>query len=1049
MQALRPVLRRHTRPSLFASLPSTRRSISCAHTSRSTQSYHRPVQLQSHTIVRNMSTSKWTPPAPGDIPAPPVAPPHDIHSYANLLEIKPKHIDIDWTVDWDKRLIFGTVTHTVTVTKDGVDQIILDTSYLDIKKVTAAGSDLKWSMGKRKVGLGSPLIIELGSTKKGQEIDIAIEYSTTEQCTTLGWLTAEQTESKKSPFLYSQAQAIHARSMLPCIDSPSHKITYTAKVKSEVPILMSALADGSVRATESVPGDAFLKDEGIYRFRQPVGVPTYLIAIVGGILEFRALAPRVGVWAEPAMIERAEWEFKKDAPRFLEAAEQTISPYSWTRYDSVVLPPSFPYGGMENANLTTLTPSLICGDRSQTDVLLHELAHSWSGNLTSCGNWSSFWLNEGINVWIERVLVQVVNGPEFGPAARGFSYIIGAKALNDALKQFESIKRFQRLVPEFKDGEDPDDAFSSIPYEKGSNLILYLERLVGGLDVFLPFIRSHFTTFYDRSVTTDEWKQHLFDFYAGNKEITKKLEDVDWQAWLYGEGLELPVKMEYDNTLAIQSQKLADRWIKVIEGRTSAKSEKFGMDDIQGWDSNQVVVFIQALHSGPKLSSELAEEFDKTYNFSTSTNPEIRLRFYEVALEDVKTKYKDEAAEWVAKQGRMKYCRVLYRALNKVDPELAKTTFTKNRSFYHPIAAAMIASVSVVREVRHKGLPAHFCCRLCRILVSDLQCPFSYPLFNQCHYLSLLQLQDLNIASKDDSSQCLIAVCGSTGTGKSQLAVEIAQHLGESEIISADSMQIYQGLDVITNKVTSEETQGIPHHLMSFLDPKKDAEYDVGSFIRDAGKIIEKMKQDGKMPIIVGGTTYYIQHLLLPGRLISTRAEEDDEEAQGHNLSRQEVEAIANKASSAPLNTGQLDLLHQILDLSHSSKDVQAESIEVWKLLQSLDEEMASRWHFKDTRKIIRSIKVLFETGRRHSELINEQNKVTSQDRANGSVESESARVLIFSIECDRLVLLERLDSRVEKMIDVSVADLFWRQRLITATEWIATRDTRPTHHCS
>lgn len=571
MQALRPVLVRRT-PALLShqQYTSSFRLIASKH-----QGHLRHLSLRPNTFKtvssRTMSTVAWTPPAPGDIPAPPLSEPNDIHSHGNLLEIKPKHIDIDWTVDWKKRIIFGKVTHTIQVTRDGADRFILDTSFLDIKSVSIGSEELKWSLGKRKSTIGSPLIVELGSRQKGEEILVTIEYSTTKDCTALGWLTAEQTESKKQPFLFSQAQAIHARSMIPCVDSPSHKITYTSKVKSEVPVLMSALAEGSIRATESEPGEAFDKKEGVYRFRQPVGIPTYLIAIVGGALEFRPLAPRVGLWAEPTMIDRAEWEFKQDANRFLEAAEETVSPYSWTRYDSVILPPSFPYGGMENANLTTLTPALICGDRSQTNVLLHELAHSWSGNLTSCANWSSFWLNEGINVWIERLLLQVVNGPEVGPAARGFSYIIGSKALQDALEQFESVKRFQRLVPEFHDGEDPDDAFSSIPYEKGSNFILHLERTVGGLNTFLPFIRSHFKTFYDRSVTTEEWKQHLFDFYAGNADITKKLEAVDWQGWLYGEGLKLPVKMEYDNTLAVQSQKLADRWIKVVKGNSTPR----------------------------------------------------------------------------------------------------------------------------------------------------------------------------------------------------------------------------------------------------------------------------------------------------------------------------------------------------------------------------------------------------------------------------------------------------------------------------------------------
>jgi leukotriene-A4 hydrolase len=175
-------------------------------------------------------------------------------------------------------------------------------------------------------------------------------------------------------------------------DSPSHKLTYTSRVQSSIPILMSALAAGRIEATETHPGDAVSGElesgEKVYEFKQPIGIPSYLIAIVGGDLVFSDLGPRVGVWAEPPMAKRAEWEFKTNAHRYLTAAEETISPYSWSRFDSVVLPPSFPYGGMENANLTTLTPSLICGDRSQCDVLLHELSHSWSGNLTSCATWS-------------------------------------------------------------------------------------------------------------------------------------------------------------------------------------------------------------------------------------------------------------------------------------------------------------------------------------------------------------------------------------------------------------------------------------------------------------------------------------------------------------------------------------------------------------------------------------------------------------------------------------------------------------------------------------
>lgn len=654
---------------------------------------------------------RWTPPAPGEVPAPNFPDSHaDIHSHANLFDIVPKHLDLDWTVDWEKRTLAGRVTHTLHAARDGVEKVKLDTSFLDIHRIVlldakddnSPGTEAKWELGKRRGTIGSPLSIQLNKQYSiGSVIKIAIDYSTTGQCTALGWLSKEQTDSKEMPFLYSQAQAIHARSMLPCADSPSHKITYTSKVRSKYPVLMSALAEGSIRATTTDVGNPLEAgdvggQDGTYRFRQPVGIPTYLIAIVGGNLVFRALAPRVGVWAEPTMIDRVEWEFKADANRFLEAAEQTISPYSWTRYDSVVLPPSFPYGGMENANLTTLTPTLISGDRSQTDVLLHELGHSWSGNLTSCANWASFWLNEGINVWIERLLLSIVHGEEAGTAIRGLHYIIGQKALFEAIDQFNETPRFQRLVPEFKEGEDPDDAFSSIPYEKGSTFIIYLERVVGGLDLFLPFIRNYFKAFYDRSISTQEFKQHIFDYYKGNADITEKLEGVDWDAWLHGEGKKLPAPVPFDDSLAQQVYKLGRKWEDFVDGHATDGSHKFGPGDISGWDPNQIVLFLARLRERRSISAEVASTLDKAYGFGSHTNTEIRSGFYSVALQAKDGKYANEAAKWVAVQGRMKYCRPLYRALHKVEPELARKTFLANRTFYHPIAASMIAIVSAI-----------------------------------------------------------------------------------------------------------------------------------------------------------------------------------------------------------------------------------------------------------------------------------------------------------------------------------------------------------------
>ena len=609
----------------------------------------------------------WMPPAPEVIRAPAPSPIEDIHSFANVNEVYTTNLHLDWDIDWTKKIISGSVTHTLHVIQGGIAHVIFDTSFLDLGEVTVDGEAAKEVVvGDRKSSLGQPLTIGLGERRAGDTVCVTIAYSTTSQCTALGWLSREQTKGKTAPFLYSQCQAIHCRSLLPCMDTPSRKVTYTATVRSSTPVLMSALPEKRT------------SNDGVYRFEQPVAVPTYLIAIVSGDLEFRRLGPRTGVYAEPPDADAVQWEFEADAERFLTEAEHTVSPYVWTRYDSVVLPPSFPYGGMENANLTTLTPSLVCGDRSSTDVLLHELCHSWSGNLISCSNWESFWLNEGWTVYLERLLLQRVHGDgKQGAAYRGFSYIVGAKALRESLEDFKDTPRFQRLVPVFADGEDPDDAFSSIPYDKGSNFLLHIENVVGGLDVFLPYVRAYFFAFQGRSLTTAEWKKHLFDYYAGSEEITARLNTIDFDAWLHGEGLELPVKMEYDSRLATAAFELAERW----ERRINGADEKFSSSDINGWAAGQVVVFLEKLHGGSHVPASIAEELDEAYALNTARNTEVRLRFYQVALEDTNSKYTQHAAEWVSTQGRMKYCRTIYKALVRVAPELARRTFEENRGF--------------------------------------------------------------------------------------------------------------------------------------------------------------------------------------------------------------------------------------------------------------------------------------------------------------------------------------------------------------------------------
>ncbi|KAG8741670.1 hypothetical protein FRC12_015597, partial [Ceratobasidium sp. 428] len=514
----------------------------------------------------------------------------DPATQSNYAEITTRHVHFDWTVDWKKRIISGSATHDLEANQDNVAQVVLDTSHLDIVDVQVAGNTVEYDLKKRHPVMGSALVIPLSpSLQKGAKIVVRITYSTTRECTAIGWLEKEQTAGKKYDFFFSQCQAIHARSLAPLQDTSSVKITYSADVTSLLPVLMSALrvsppADGPPHDGKSVGTESIQ-----YRYNQPVPIPSYLIAIASGNVVYKPFAPiagkpwKTGVWTEPEQMDAAFWEFSNDTARYVLEAENILTPYEFGVYDLLVLPPSFPYGGMENACLTFVTPTLLAGDRSLVDVVGHEISHSWFGNNVSCADSGHFWLNEGWTTYTERLLQRALHGP----AERDFSYIIGRKALDDALAEYKDKPKFQRLVIDYTFGEDPDDAYSSVPYEKGSNFLLYLERKLGGLDVFLPYARDYVRTFRGRSIRTDEWKTHLFSYFekhAGEEKL-KVLNSVNWQEWLYGEGLELPEKILYDTTLAEKAYALAAKWDQSRE--TEASELPFTAKDLHGFNSNQ------------------------------------------------------------------------------------------------------------------------------------------------------------------------------------------------------------------------------------------------------------------------------------------------------------------------------------------------------------------------------------------------------------------------------------------------------------------------------
>ena len=347
--------------------------------------------------------------------------------------------------------------------------------------------------------------------------------------------------------MFTQCQAIHARSILPCQDTPGVKITYSATVTAPdgLRALMSALHD------ESNPlGKPF-------KFYQPVKIPSYLIALAIGNIVGERVGPRSTVWSEPQVIKAAAWEFA-DTELFIKTGEDLLTPYEWGVYDLLLLPASFPYGGMENPCLTFVTPSLLAKDRSLVDVVAHEIAHSWMGNLVTTQNWEHFWLNEGFTVFIERKII----GRLHGSATLNLNAIIGLGALQESVDGFvkSSHPEYTCLCPNLHN-QDPDDAFSSVPYEKGFNLLFYLEQLLGGPQLFEPYLKSHVKKFAHSAITTADFKSHLYEFFESSRDV---LESVDWEGWFHKPGMPL-VTNHFDDSLAVASRALANRYTSLMQ----------------------------------------------------------------------------------------------------------------------------------------------------------------------------------------------------------------------------------------------------------------------------------------------------------------------------------------------------------------------------------------------------------------------------------------------------------------------------------------------------
>ncbi|CAD6503196.1 BgTH12-02864 [Blumeria graminis f. sp. triticale] len=588
---------------------------------------------------------------------------------------KTKHTIVNFAIDFPQKGLSGKVKLELeSLTDRESREIILDTSFLNISSVLLEGTvHDDWSVKDRTEPYGSPLTIKLSEgVCKGAIVAVEIILSTTERCTALQWLTPAQTSNKKFPYMFSQCQAIHNRSIFPCQDTPDVKSTYEFYIRSSLPVVASGLSTG---ASEFRPGKNGAAGSLLYSFKQLTPIPSYLFAIASGDLATGSIGPRSLVSTGPEELIDAKWELEKDTENFIQTAETLIFEYPWTQYNVLVLPPSFPYGGMENPIFTFATPTIISGDRENVDVIAHELSHSWSGNLVSNASWEHFWLNEGWTTYLERRLLAVFHGEPY----RDFSAIIGWKALEDSVTLLGEEHEFTKLIIDLK-GKDPDDAFSSVPYEKGFHLLYYLEKLIGK-DIFDTFIPHYFSTWSQKSLNSHEFKQTLIEFFQSNSDVSSKLDSIDWDNWFYKPGL--PPKPQFDTTMVDKCYALAEKW----------ESENFtpSPSDIEGWSANQIVVFLERIQLFSKpLTVSQSRSMGQAYSLTVSRNVELTSRYLGIGLAAHDEEVYKPTTDLLGQVGRMKFVRPLYRKLNQVDRQLALETFEKNKDFYHPICRQQV-----------------------------------------------------------------------------------------------------------------------------------------------------------------------------------------------------------------------------------------------------------------------------------------------------------------------------------------------------------------------
>jgi len=573
----------------------------------------------------------------------------DQHSFARPNEARITHLDWNARVDFEARTISGTATYDIETAADA-ERIVLDTHELTIESVSVDGQPAEFSLGDAQPFLGRPLSIPLGPDAQ----KVAIQYTSDPGADALLWVEAQ---GDKAPFLFTQSQAILARTWIPVQDSPGIRFSYNADV--EVPAGLMALMSAENPTT--------MNPDGRYSFKMEQPIPAYLLALAAGQVEYRDVGERCAVYAVPELIEAAAYEFG-EMEELLLAAEELYGTYAWDRYDLLILPAAFPFGGMENPRLTFATPTIIAGDRSLVALVAHELAHSWSGNLVTNATWDDFWLNEGFTVYFEQRIMEAVYGRETSEMLATLSY----QGLVDEVDAISDLNPDDTHLKLHLAGRNPDDGMTAIAYDKGYFFLRLMEETVGR-DRFDAWLKNYFEAYAFKGMDTERFVDYL------NSTLLADADDkaaVRLEEWIYGPGLP-------SNCPSVSSPRIerVDATLTAWEAGSMATSELPWKD----WIYQERYRFLSNL--ADNTSAERMADLDATWAIGATGNNEVLFAWMEQAVRSHYNPTYPRMEQFLIEVGRRKFLTPLYRAMKETDQmDMALDIYGKARGGYHAVA---------------------------------------------------------------------------------------------------------------------------------------------------------------------------------------------------------------------------------------------------------------------------------------------------------------------------------------------------------------------------